>query len=304
MPTSPARIKIYIALHERLQRSDYPTKEELIDTIRDMGEDISVRSLDRYRSEMREEFGWDIRHNRTQGGYELMPDLEAISPDNLLEFFGQSIRMQFLTANLKDRKTFGEIVQFEKRSDYPGINHLEALYIACRERKQVAITHRKFGSENTETYTIHPILLKEYLNRWYVIAQVPERGGIRTFGLERISGLQVSDMSFPETELRTQIAQTFHHMVGLDDRHRKIEKVRLRFTGIGVEYEKTLPIHESATVIETSADATTFEYTLIPNFELIQRILAQADRVEVLAPEWLRKSMADYLRRAGEHYNT
>ena len=300
MPTHDSKIRIYMRLYERLQVGDYPTKEKLIEALRDIGEDISERTLDRYRDNMFHEFGWKVRHSRARGGYELIAEQDSEDPAVIHEIFGQSIRANFLQ-NLLSRKN-RKVVLFENRRDYPGIKFLPDLFITCQEQKEVVFRHKKFASDEIKEYRVQPVFLKEYQNRWYLVAWVPQKSDYRTFGLERIMELSKTDHHFDLPEGYEKEREVFKDMVGVNKENEKVETVRLKFQGIGVEYEKTLPQHHSGKIIEEGEDWAIFEYRVILNFEFIQRILAQADRLEVLEPESLAKALKVYLQRSFDKY--
>jgi predicted DNA-binding transcriptional regulator YafY len=285
-----------MCIYERLQLKDFPSKSDLIEAVREMGEDIAERTLDRYRENMLHEFGWYVKYNHTQNGYELLIDEDGQDPKIISEIFGQSIRATFLS-QATDRQA-REIILFENRNDYPGIQYLNELYKACRDRLIVEISHQKFQSEEIRNYLIHPVFLKEYQNRWYVIAWVPGRKDYRSFGLERILSMNTSNETFKIPPKLTEEREFYDKMVGVNKAGKKLEKVRIRFWGIGVDYERTLPLHHSGRIVETGDDWAIFEYSIIPNFEFIQRVLAQADRVEVLQPTALKKQIKDFLKEA------
>ena len=276
-------------LYERLQVGDYPTKKNLIEATRELGEDISERSLDRYRENMFHEFGWKITYNRINDGYVLIAEEDAQDPKVLHEIFGQSIRASFLTSVIQPGSK--EIVLFENRSDYPGIQYLNGLYEACKEKKEITLKHRKFGGDSVQEYLVYPLFLKEFQGRWYVVGWVPERNDFRSFGLERIVEFKMLPKTFKAPNGIDAFRDTYKNMVGLNTEKGKVETVRIKFTGIGVAYERTLPQHYSGKEIESGEDWAIFEYQVIPNFEFLQRILSQADRVEVLSPLILRHTI-------------
>lgn len=300
MATALSKLRIFLTLWDRLEVGDYPSKEELIDDVlTKLEEHIAPRTFDRYRQEFRDEFGLEIRYNSAKNGYEQHRPDDEVSDLDLRELIGLSQRMGILFGNLK-RKT--RYLRYETREDYAGLKYVDFFLHACEKGLEVKIEYGKFQSVRIDHYIIEPIVVKEYQNRWYVIAYVPDKKGKRTFGLERIRNAEHTGRTFEDRNLRDKILSDFDAMVGLDDRHRKVEEVHVRFYGIGVKYEETLPIHHSARVVDQSSDYTTYAYTIIPNFEFTQRILSQADRVEVLKPAWLRNEIRGYLEGSRKRY--
>ena len=60
-----------------------------------------------------------------------------------------------------------------------------------------------------------PYLLREYLNRWYVISLLSDTSEIRTFGLDRIVGLNNSGNKFKKDKKRN-IASLFQNVIGIN----------------------------------------------------------------------------------------
>ena len=67
---------------------------------------------------------------------------------------------------------------------------------AIQGRRVVSLSYRKFKSEGAEALLVHPYLLKEYRNRWYVIAWNPDRSDYRTYGLDRMESVEEQDDGF------------------------------------------------------------------------------------------------------------
>ncbi|MBM3435833.1 MAG: WYL domain-containing protein [Bacteroidetes bacterium] len=60
-------------------------------------------------------------------------------------------------------------VDFEKVPSEKGSEHLHVLINAIRHKKVVHIVYRAFYSGKNHQHDIHPYLLKQYRNRWYLI---------------------------------------------------------------------------------------------------------------------------------------
>lgn len=67
---------------------------------------------------------------------------------------------------------------------------------------------------------------------------------------------------------------------------------------------RTLPIHESQReLVELKDDeASYFELTVRPTFDLYQSLLAQADQIEVLEPASVRNEMRNFAKNLMSYY--
>jgi predicted DNA-binding transcriptional regulator YafY len=85
-----------------------------------------------------------------------------------------------------DDATLNQFIQFEKSTVSKGNEYLGPLLEAIRNRLEVHLHYRSFRDDVLKQYTAQPLLLKEYSNRWYLIAHVPERNGYLTFWIRAI----------------------------------------------------------------------------------------------------------------------
>ena len=66
---------------------------------------------------------------------------------------------------------------------------------------------------------------------------------------------------------------------------------------------RTLPLHESQRELDIEDDeATYFEMQVCPTYDLYQSLLAQADQIEVIEPESVRKQMRNFAKNLMSYY--
>lgn len=91
-------------------------------------------------------------------------------------------------------------------------------------------------------------------------------------------------------------------MIGIMDNGAEREIVVLRFTPFQANYIRTLPLHWSQKEILTNEQEVRFEYFILTNYELLQKILSYGDAVKVLQPKSLQKQHQEMLKGALAHY--
>jgi proteasome accessory factor C len=74
--------------------------------------------------------------------------------------------------------------------------HVRALRAAARDGMVVRITYRSVGKEETTTRDIEPLNVSHAMGRWYVVAHCRLVGDQRTFRIDRIRDLEVTDERF------------------------------------------------------------------------------------------------------------
>lgn len=83
-----------------------------------------------------------------------------------------------------------------------------------------------------------------------------------------------------------------------------IEKVRTKVYNDyhHADYLRTLPIHKSQIVIDSTPEYTIFEYRLRPTDDFLSAILALSGDAEVLSPQWFRDYVREEIKRMSQRY--
>lgn len=199
-------------------------------------------------------------------------------------------------------KAVEEHVQFETAPSFKGGVHLKDLFSAITRRKTVEFRYAKFTGGKERSYTLHPYLLKEYRNRWYVIGFNPDKGAVVVFGLDRIEGMvTVTDQGF-ERLADFNPDMYFKYSLGITAVDEAPERVHLRFSPLSGKYVATRPWHASQKVLRDDEVALETEMELCITRELVMQILSFGSDVEVKAPDRLRREVKAELMRALKSY--
>ena len=83
-----------------------------------------------------------------------------------------------------------KIVDFDTRDTFDGIDHIGLLYVSIEEQDSISFDYKHFDKDEPESILhVEPYLLKEHMNRWYLIAMV--KGKLERFDLARIKRILV-----------------------------------------------------------------------------------------------------------------
>ncbi|MCF8278061.1 MAG: WYL domain-containing protein [Flavobacteriales bacterium] len=173
-------------------------------------------------------------------------------------------------------------VQFENTPMAKGTDLLPILLQAIKETRELRFRYVSFLDESESERVLHPYLLKEYRNRWYVIGKDDEAGKVKTFGLDRIYDLSIRENYFT-VDKTFDPEVLFKYSFGITAGG-KPEKVVLRFAPQEGRYVKAQPLHPTQKIIKENADGLTVELKVIPSYELKATIRSFGDKVEVLQP--------------------
>lgn len=206
------------------------------------------------------------------------------------------------------------IIQFSTNPDYlAGSNLLGALFTAIANKQVIELTYHTFAApDESKKRVVHPYLLKQYNNRWFLIAAA-EDGFILNFALDRIDGFEPlfgREYMEPSEELE----ERFDDVVGVTIfKDAPVERILLWVAEGQMPYIETKPIHGSQRVIRGAradelrgqygfADGEFVELRCMLNYELEQLLGSFIDGVVVLTPDILRHKIAERLQRQLERY--
>lgn len=201
-----------------------------------------------------------------------------------------------------DEKAVTSFVQFEAAQSFKGGKYLPAILKAIRHEKIIRFEYEKFSGGKKRSYQLHPYLLKEYRNRWYVIGFNPDKNSVVIFGLDRIVGeIDVTDFDFQrQPDFNSSIY--FEHSIGITAVNDDPQRIHLRFSPLAGKYIESQPLHTSQKIVRNDEVALEVELFLCVTQELIMTILSYGNDVEVKAPQFLKDQITKSLRNTLRMY--
>lgn len=193
-------------------------------------------------------------------------------------------------------------IQFEYQPTVRGNTLLPEILEAIKQRKTLSFDYESFKDGARGSKRVHPYLLKEYGNRWYLIAFDTERKALRTYGLERMDKLRVHTESY-EKQKAFDADLFFKHSIGITANvAAKPEKVLFEANGILAKYLESQPLHTSQKLKKISNEK--FEVTLhvFVSYELTEKLLSFGSQAKVLAPENLKNTIEKELEASFLQY--
>lgn len=315
----------------RNKHKRYPTKQDLIDACNGLGS-ISARTIDNdiYDMKFDEELAYmaPIEYDRKFRGYyytdanysinnlplkqedlyalefacSLLKQFEGIGP---VQQFIQSVEKIEDYVNLRNiygNDDFLQIVETEKSLSQKGNEYLTPLLMSIKEQQSVMIHYKGYGHQDIKTYELHPYVLKEYRNRWYVTGRLPDKNRIQTFALERIRQvIQTSKLFKKDPEFRPN--EFFKHSFGISVLDFEPQLITLKFNPSEAPYISSQPLHQTQQVVSDTEKEFVITLDVIPSYELKSHILSYGDKVEVISPDDLRKEHIDTLKKALKKYS-
>ena len=185
---------------------------------------------------------------------------------------------------------FAEMVFLETRKP-KGLEHFFGLLYAIKNKRIVHFRHYKYWDETITDRTTHPLALKEAQGRWYLLAVDTKDNRLKTFGLDRMTDIDISKTKYRE-KYAYDFKALFAHAFGiLGDEGGKAQRVRLQFSYEQGQYVKTYPLHASQIIIEEDKNAVIIELFIYITYDFTKALLSFGQELEVLGPTKLRKQI-------------
>lgn len=144
-----------------------------------------------------------------------------------------------------------------------------------------------------------PIAIKESQQRWYLVALDKKDEKVKTFGMDRISHLRVTDTKFKP--IAYNVEKEFKHAFGVET-YEPAEKVVLEFSKQQGNYIKTFPLHESQCIVEETEDTVVLEIFIHTTNDIQMELLKYGSDVKVLAPISLQNKIKNSIEEMSNLY--
>lgn len=232
---------------------------------------------------------------------------EAVDLLRQFDEFDHFTEMSDVVSRLQDKLAIAggrkSIVDFERNSNLRGLKFLNPLYNYISNRIVVTVKYKTFTSVTARNYTVHPHLLKEYRNRWFLFATDNNKGYIMTLALDRIEKID-EEVHVPyrdNHQFNTQ--EYFKNLIGVT-KTQKVELIKFKVEKEQVGYVMTKPIHSSQVMKEMCEDgAAVFEVFIEPNYEFYNLMMGWCDTVKILSPQSVVDEMNNKIAKAITLYN-
>lgn len=293
-------ISRYLLILKKLKSKPYSTYQELqgyIDNQFDylqMQDDtlnigFSKRTLQRDIREIRNTFGVDIEYSKTSKGYFInQSEMENMNFQRMIEAFDM-----FNSLNLA--QDLAPFVHLEKRRPQ-GTDNMYGLLHATKNKLQIKFSYQKFWDDEMSQRKAEPYALKEFKNRWYLLAKDGKDSNIKSFALDRLTNLEITNTPF-EFPATFNIEENYRYCFGIiSPNGEEPQEIILSFDPFQGKYIKSLPLHHTQQVLTDNENELKIQLKLCVTHDLVIELLSFADNMKVLQPT----SLAEEIKKA--HY--
>ncbi len=334
MPKNKAAGIRYRVIDQMLndQRNPFPNLEQLAAKCSAIvGADVSPSTIEKDIRAMREQapkgYSAPIVYSKIEGGYVYGEVGFSIAELNLNEEewsalqFASQLLYQYkdvpVFSNFKnaiDRintrfalgidgndKVLEEVVQFEKAVHTNGMEFIELIYHAIKNKQAIDFKYRNVYKKTNTVTNVIPYLIKEHRNRWYVIGWSIEKEKYTTYALARMSQVNALEGSIKK---RADFNATtfFQHSTGIMESNTKPEEVLLTILKPISDLALLEPLHATQKLLNEKADRVQITLKVLVNEEFIFTILGMGSYCIVNKPARLRKTIKEAIQQMSANY--
>jgi len=191
------------------------------------------------------------------------------------------------------------VVSFQTNLDYTGLSHFSKLLQAILTKRVLKLRYTPYGKSQITT-TVYPYHLKEFNDRWYLIAQAKGFDSYAHYALDRIDDFE--EVAIPYKEAAIEFDDYFDDVIGVTVPENDSEDVVLRIRKPRFEYIRTKPLHLSQRIMEENDDFSVIKINVRVNKELEALVLSFGNDMEVIAPTHFRERIAEKIKAMNHKY--
>lgn len=300
-------ISRYLLILKKLKSKSYCSFEEIQEYIErqvdflQMQDDslmigFSKRTFQRDLKEIRNNFGIEIDFSRSLKGYYIVQnELENMNFQRMLEAFDM-----FNSLNLaQDLKPY---IHLENRAPQ-GTENLYGLLHAIKNNLQIEFSHKKFWEDQTKNRKVEPYALKEFKNRWYLVAKDLVDNSIKTFGLDRLTELHITRTKFIYPN-NFDVREKFRFFFGIISPNELLpDEIILSFDPDQGRFVKSLPLHSTQEIVLENEIEFRIKLKICITRDFVMELLSFGDSVKVIEPTSLIEKMKQIYAKASALYS-
>ncbi len=252
------------------------------------------RTIQRDFDAIRSIYNIDIRFDFKRGVY-------VLDPDENLEKNLRMVEALDLFNAMKVTENISGIIHFEKRRPQ-GTENMNGLLHAIQNRVQIEFSYSKYWENESTQRIAEPYALKEFKNRWYLVALDHKDRRIKTFALDRLTDLEITKRKFIHPQ-KFDVIEYFKHCFGIitaDDE--QPQEIVLSFEPFQGKYIKSLPLHESQEVLVDNEHEIRIKLKIYLTHDFLMEILSQGENVKVIQPPGLIEQLKSNYTNAINQY--
>jgi len=203
----------------------------------------------------------------------------------------------------KDART---VVSFQHNPYLRGMDkeYYKQIFNAIIDKRTIEISYRPFG-KTAQKLKVSPYHLKQYNNRWFLIAKRVDYDRFSNFAIDRLEGVRELPDKYEPLDEDFDFDEYFDDVVGVSVTDAPVETVVLYVTAEVFNYIFTKPLHPSQVIKrELLPDGRReIDLKVQDNYELRSLLRSFGNQIEVISPMTLRQEMKTMAEALCNMYN-
>lgn len=181
------------------------------------------------------------------------------------------------------------------------------LYTSIRHKCVIKLNYHTFKDAKLHEVDVTPHLIKEYNNRWFLIATACDTQRILTFALDRIDNF-TDIYTAPYIEAPDDIEERYEDIIGITYiEENPLQEIVFWVSDTSKDYISTKPIHGSQTILKNDTEnglreryhnlkgGAFFKIECKENYELIRELTSFGPELMVLSPPQIVNRIREWL---------
>ena len=299
-------ISRYMIIMNRLRTKPHCTYEELEKYFKNQHDALlmqddtlfsgfSKRTLQRDIKEIKNLFGIDIKYSKEMMGYFIDNN------ENQDKGFERMLNELEIYNSLNLASKASPFVFLEQRKQQ-GTEHIFGLLHAIKNKFQIKFDYKKFWEKPVSQRTVKPHAIKEFKNRWYVLANDCKDGMVKSFALDRLTNLEITNKLF-DFKNTASLANSYEFCFGIIGPNAdEPSEIILSFNDFQGKYIKTLPLHHTQQILLDTKNELQVKLKLFITHDFVMELLSFGENVKVLQPKSLAREIKTAHQKAANHY--
>lgn len=255
------------------------------------GREMPRRTFYNYRQAISDLFGIEVGYNPRTREYFIAEEEDAPASDNSVSSW--LLNSAAMSGVLADARSISHRIFIE---EVPSARqNLAPLLDAIKNNITVRFSYQPYTrSRPTPGIELAPYMLRLFRQRWYVAGLNLGERRLKTYALDRMSGIELSSQRF-EMPVDFDPAEYFRHSFGIVVDSSQPRQVVLRAAPKQAKYLRALPLHPSQSEMVHDGFSD-FTYRLLLTEEFLKELMMLGPEITVIAPAELRLMLTERLR--------
>jgi predicted DNA-binding transcriptional regulator YafY len=263
--------------------------------LQDYNFNVSLRTFQRDIDDIRSLYNIDIRYDFSKKVYQIDSEMKQEINERIFEAFDT-----FSLMKMEER--LSGLMLFENRVP-KGTEHLFGLIHAIKNSLRVEFNYSKFWDNEVTVRVVEPYAVKEFKNRWYLLAKDKNDSKIKSYGLDRIDELEIRKEKFT-ADNNFDAVEHFRHCFGIIVPEEELpQEVILDFDPNYGNYIKTMALHSSQEIVSDNEKALRIRLNIYITRDFITELMSYGSRVKVLAPDELKSELIKMIKMSLKQYS-